>query len=134
MSATVKMKVHFTAGQCGHRVLRKGRKPKHAKSTRLPRITRLMALSIKYEHLIQKGLVKTHRELAALADTDRSHVSFIVSLRLLTPDIQEWLLNLPETKEGKDPIGWKEARRLSSIVSWKEQRRELRKILGVGWP
>lgn len=134
MSSSLKIDIHFASGNRNHRILRKGRKPKHAKSTRLPRITRWMALSIKYEHLIQKGLVQTHRELSDLAGADRSHISFIMRLRLLAPDIQEWILNLPEIEKGKDPINWKEARRLSGIVSWEEQRQALQKMLDIDWP
>lgn len=129
MTASIKMKVHFAPGKCGHRILRKGRKPKHAKPTRLPRVTRLMALSIKYEYLIKKGLVENHDELAELAGVDRSLVSRIIRLRLLAPDIQEWLLNLPEIQKGKDPILWENIRPLTRIISWEEQRRELERLL-----
>ena len=134
MSTPIKMNVHFAPGKFGRQTLRKGRIPKHSKSTRLPRITRLMALSFKYEELIHKGLVETHGELAELAGADRSQISFIVRLRLLAPDIQEWFLNQPETEKAKDPVSWRQARSLAGIVSWDEQRRELRKLLEGEWP
>lgn len=134
MSTSIQINIHFAPGQCGHQLLRKGKKPKQVNPAHLPRITRLMALSFKYEHLIQKEMVKTHGELAELAGADRSQISLIVRLRLLAPDIQEWLLNLPETEKAKDPINWRRIRRLSSIASWDEQRRELRKSLGRDWP
>ena len=82
MSASIKMKVHFAAGQRGHRVLRKGKQPKHSKSTRLPRITRLMALALRYEGLLEQGLVKSHQELADLAGVERSQISTILRFRL----------------------------------------------------
>jgi len=129
MSASIKMDIHFAPGQFGHRVLKKGRQPVHSKSTRLPRITRLMALAVKYENLLREGLVHTHGELAELAGADRSQISFIVRLRLLAPDIQEWLLNLPETDKSKDPLNWRQMRRLAGIVSWECQREELRMLL-----
>jgi len=129
MSASIKMDIHFSSGTGGHRIIRKGKRPKHAKPTRLPRVTRLMALSIKYDHLIRKGLIKNHDELAELAGVDRSLVSRIVRLRLLAPDIQEWLLNLPEVEKGKDPTLWENIRPLTRISSWEEQRRELERLL-----
>lgn len=129
MSASITFDIHFASGKSSHRVIRKGKRPKHAKPTRLPRITRLMALSIKYEHLIHKGLVNGHGELADLAGVDRSHISAILRYRLLAPDIQEWLVNLPETEKGDDPLGFMELRHLASIASWEEQRKELDRLL-----
>ncbi len=129
MNASIKLDIYFTPGRGGHRIIRKGKRPSHAKPTRLPRITRLMALSIKYEHLIRKGLVDGHDELAELAGVDRSLMSRIMRLRQLSPEIQEWLLNLPETIEGKDPILWEEIRPLTQIISWEEQRRKLKRLI-----
>ena len=129
MTASITMKIHLSPGRCGHRVLRKGKRPKHAKPVRLPRVTRMMALSIKYEHLLSKGLVDSHGELAGLAGADRSVISRIIRLRLLAPDIQEWLLNLPEQVPGKDTVGWTEIRPLTRIVLWEEQRRKLKRLL-----
>lgn len=129
MTASIKMNIHFIPGKGGHRILRKGRKPKHARTTCLARVTRLMALSIKYEHLIRKGLVKNHAELAELAGVDRSIISKITRLRLLAPDIQEWLLCLPEQKNDREPVGWTEIRSITRIFSWDEQRRQLNQLL-----
>ena len=129
MNTSIKLNIHFAPGKCGHRMIRKGKRPRHAKPTRLPRVTRLMALSIKYEHLIHKGLVSNHEELADLARVDRSVISRIIRLRLLSPEIQEWLLNLPEREAGCDPLGWTELRPLTRIISWEQQRRELNRLL-----
>lgn len=137
MSTSITLNIHFAPGKCGHRILRKGKRPKHAKPTRLPRVTRLMALSIKYEHLIHKGLVSSHEKLADLAGVDRSLVSRVIRLRLLSPEIQEWLLNLPEREAGRDPLDWTELRPLTRIISWEEQRRELNRLLapkGISLP
>ncbi|MDF7809467.1 hypothetical protein P4E94_18640 [Pontiellaceae bacterium B12219] len=125
MSTSIKLDIHLASGTCGHRVIRKGKRPAHAKPVRLPRVTRLMALSIKYEHMIRHGLVRNHDELADLAGVDRSQVSRIVRLRLLSPEIQEWLLNLPETEPGGDPIDFADLRKTAAIPSWEEQRKRL---------
>ena len=122
---SLKMNIHFAPGKGGRLVLRKGRRPSHAKPTRLPRITRLMALAIKYEHLLQKGLVNTHEEIAVMAGVDRSQISAVLRLRLLSPEIQEWLLDLPEMEKRNDPIGWTAIQKITRTPSWEEQLKEL---------
>lgn len=129
MSTPIKLNVHFSKGSHNHRVIRKGKQPGHSKSIRLPRVTRLMALAVKYEHLLSDGLVESHRELADLAGVERSHLSTILRFRLLAPQIQEWLLCLPESEQAKDPVGLIELRHLASINSWEKQCKELEQIL-----
>jgi len=131
MSPSIKMNVHFSPGNCGHKILRKGRRPKHAKPTRLPRITRLMALSIKYERLIRQGLIAKQIELADLAGIGRSQAALIIRLRLLAPGIQEWLLNLPETEKSEDPVVWSDIQPLTRIISWRQQHQHLVQLLAA---
>ena len=134
MSASIKMDVHFTPGNHNHRLLRKGKQPKHSKSTRLPRITRLMALALRYEGLLDQGLVKSHQELADLAGVERSQISTILRFRLLAPDIQEWLLNLPETEKGNDPVGMIELRSIAATPSWEKQREQVHGLIPELYP
>jgi hypothetical protein len=133
MNTSLSIDVHFATGANGHNRIRKGKKPKHAKPTRLPRITRLMALAIKYEHLFAKGIVKNQIELAGLLDVDESQISMVLRLRLLAPDIQEWILTLPEQEENNDPIFITDLRKLSRFDSWDEQRQELLNITGINF-
>jgi hypothetical protein len=84
-----------------------------------------MALAIKYEDLLAKGAINNHQELADLAGVERSHISTILRLRLLAPDIQEWLLNLPESEKGNDPVGLTNLRTIAAHPSWGKQRTEL---------
>lgn len=134
MSTTIKLKIHFTPGNRNHRELRKGKQPTHSKSVRLPRVTRLMALAVKYEELLAKGLVRNHVELAELAHVERSHISTLLRLRLLAPDIQEWLLSLPENERGKNPVSFVELRKIAETASWEEQRRELHSLIPEHFP
>ena len=122
MTASFSLDIHLAPGHCGHKRIRKGRKPEHAKPTRLPRITRLMALAIKYEDLIDSGVVEGHDALARLAGVDRSQVSRIMRLRLLGPKIQENLLGLQEVEAGRDTITWKDIDPITRISSWEKQR------------
>lgn len=131
---SLKIDVHFAPCSSSHRILRNGRQPSHSKSTRLPRVTRLMALAVKYERLLADGTVGTHKELAALAGVERSHISTILRFRLLAPTIQEWLLNLPETEKGKDPIGMIQLRSIAAIPSWDKQCSELHRLIPLQFP
>lgn len=59
---------------------------------RIPRITRLMALAIKFQDMIDRGEVKDYADLARLGFVTRARVTQIMNLCLLAPDIQEEIL------------------------------------------
>src|SRR5260370_25439728 len=84
-----------------------------------PRITRLLALALKFEGLIQHGLVKDYAELARLGQVSRARVTQIMNLLNLAPDIQERILS-----SSTPTVGLREStvRKLSSVVQWSEQR------------
>jgi hypothetical protein len=71
-----------------------GRPKKAAPSPppRIPRITRLMALAIKFQDMIDRGEVKDYADLARLGYVTRARVTQIMNLTLLAPDIQEQIL------------------------------------------
>ncbi len=79
------------------KVIREPRKPV---GPRIPRISRLMALAIKMQGMVDRGEVKDYAELARLAQVTRARITQIMNLNLLSPQLQEWLLFLePETEE-----------------------------------
>lgn len=53
--------------------------------SRLPRITQLMALAIRFDDLIQNGEVTGYAELARLSHVSRARVTQIVNLLMLAP-------------------------------------------------
>jgi hypothetical protein len=59
---------------------------------RIPRITRLMALAIKFQDMIDRGEVKDYADLARLGYVTRARVTQIMNLLHLAPQIQEGLL------------------------------------------
>jgi hypothetical protein len=85
---------------------------------RIPRITRLMALAIKFQEMINRGEVRDYADLARLGYVTRARLTQIMNLLLLAPDIQRSFL------EGTAPLEFTErhARRLTRIVFWDEQR------------
>lgn len=88
---------------------------------RIPRITRLMALAIKFQDMIDRGEVKDYADLARLGFVTRARVTQIMNLCLLAPDIQEEIL------EGTAAIE-RSLRRVSSLVRWDQQRAEWARI------
>ena len=119
----ITLDVHLQPGQCGHRRLKSGKRPNHAKPTKLSRVSRLMALSIKYWELLEIGAIEDQESLANLAGVDRSQISKLLRLRLLSPEIQEWLLELPEHE--KKPVTWHQLDRIAKIFDWDQQRTAL---------
>lgn len=95
-----------------------------------PRITKLMALALKFDHLVRSGQVKDYAELARLGHVTRAKMSQIMSLLNLAPDIQEAILFLPalscvegpKTVKGRDPISSRGIIRLAAEVNWERQR------------
>lgn len=124
MSDTEKVDVQFHFQRRGkNKVLVEGKEsPKHVKPKgRLPRITRYMALAIYYEGLIREGHIHDYAEIATLGHVTRARVTQIMNLRLLAPDIQEQLLNLPRTDYGRDAICLHELQQIAVDPSWKSQ-------------
>lgn len=113
----------------GYRVaMRRGKapepKPEEKPAERIPRISRLMALAIHYQSLLENDVVTDASTLAQLAGVTQPRMTQILNLNHLAPDIQEALL-FPESLEGcKSSINEKQMRRLSRILVWGEQRRE----------
>lgn len=83
----------------------------------------------KYESLITDRLFSDHDDLTSLAGVDRSQVSRILRLRLLSPRIQEYLLNLPESQ--RDPITLEQIKPILLIPAWDEQERVLSQLVDV---
>src|SRR5690349_9864793 len=91
---TVKSKVHFGRGRESKKVLRRGAQPTLPLG-RIPRISRLMALAIKFDQMIRDGVVADYAELARLGHVTRARMTQIMNLLNLAPDIQVALLFLP---------------------------------------
>jgi hypothetical protein len=88
---------------------------------RLPRITRYMALAIYYEDLINQGHVQDYAEIAMLGHVTRARVSQIMNLRLLAPHIQEQLLQLPRTTQGRDTLSLNALQKVALDPIWIHQ-------------
>jgi hypothetical protein len=121
MSITVTRKVHFSTGLAGQKLLRKGTATKMA-ATRVPRISRLMALAIHFDQLIREGKVRDYAELAARGQVCRTRVTQIMNLLLLAPDIQHQILCLPPIETGPDRLLLRTLQAIAKRPDWTEQR------------
>ena len=101
-----------------------GRPKKAAPSppARIPRITRLMALAIKFQDMIDRGEVKDYADLARLGYVTRARVTQIMNLTLLAPDIQEEILEL-STQRISAPPAERQVRTVTDLLFWAHQRR-----------
>ena len=98
---------------------------------RVPRIARLMALALRFEHLVRTASVRDYAELARLGQVSRARVTQIMNLLHLAPDIQEAILFLPRVHSGRDPVHLDHLQALTSILDWRMQRRRWHEMLGT---
>lgn len=92
------------------------------KKPRPLRLTRLMALVIRYQELLDQGHVANRAELSTLAEVSRARLTQIMNLLLLAPDIQEEILLLPLTEATMDPISDRDMRPVVAEPIWDKQR------------
>ena len=97
---------------------------------RVPRISRLMALALKCERLMEEGSIASSAELARLGHVSRARISQILNLLHLAPAIQESLLFLPGTVAGRDRVTEKRVRDIARVVDWERQRAMFRVLMG----
>jgi hypothetical protein len=120
---TVVCPVSFRRVESGRKQLKAGPEEPLPKSASIPRVTKLMALALRFEKLVTEGLVVNYADLARLGGVSFARVSQILNLLNLAPDIQEELLFLKKTPGGREPVTEFELRDLVAEVEWGAQRR-----------
>lgn len=124
MSKSVECPVRFQRARKGKRVICAGLAAQpFQESGCLPRITRLLALAIRFEGLIRAGTVADYADLARLGHVSRARITQIMNLRLLAPSIQEEILFLPRLQREPDPIQMRHLQPIAKAVDWRKQRR-----------
>lgn len=99
----------------------------------VPRVAQLLALAIKFEALAHTGVLNGYATLAEVGHISRARVSQLMSLLNLAPDIQEEILFLRPEEAGLHRISESRLRKLTSTLSWHEQRQRWRGMLEVKW-
>jgi hypothetical protein len=92
-------------------------------TSRVPRISRLMALAIRMQNLIRAGGIADYSALAQLGHVSRARITQIMNLLLLAPDLQEQILFLPSTGARSDPVRLAQLQPIAQIPDWNQQRR-----------
>ena len=95
---------------------------------RIPRISRLMALAIKFQDMVDRGEVRDYADLARLGYVTRARLTQIMNLLLLAPDIQEAFLDNSSAWRARSAITERDLRSVSRIVDWADQRGRLDEI------
>lgn len=118
----VTRQIHF-AIKSGRKIAMPGPAPEptdHAGRT--PRVSKLMALAIRFDQLLHDGQVADQSELARLAHVTQPRMTQIMNLLHLAPDIQEKLLHLPLVEAGNDPVTERDLRPITRLRDWQQQR------------
>ncbi|HMN39504.1 MAG TPA: hypothetical protein PKE29_01570 [Phycisphaerales bacterium] len=120
----IEFKVHFQVNRRGRKRAVSGETPAtdSPEQGRLPRVTRLMALAIRFDGLIRDGEVRDLAEVARLGHVTRARVTQVMNLLHLAPDLQEAILNLPRVEKGRETITERELRPIAALVDWRKQR------------
>ena len=119
---TIECRVHFNNRGRGSRKRPTPDRQSTAEAGRVPRVSRLMALAMRFDELIRSGQVTGYAELAKLGHVTRARLSQIASLLCLAPDLQEDILFLPRTLRGRDPIQLRHLLPIAAIPDWRKQR------------
>lgn len=101
----------------------KAKPPLRVRVGRLPRITRLMALALRFEDLLAQRTVRDYAALARLGEVSRARITQIMNLLNLAPDIQEQLLFLEPVTNWRDPINERTFRAVIDEPVWERQRK-----------
>ena len=81
-----------------------------------------MALAIHCNELLRTGQITNQSELARYAQITPARLTQILTLLNLAPDIQEQILVLPRTNEGRGDMQEKDIRRIAMELDWEKQR------------
>jgi hypothetical protein len=95
---------------------------------RVPRISVLMALAIRFDGLLRDGTVPNLTELARLAHVTQPRMTQIMNLLHLAPDIQEALLFLPPVRGREESVSERDLRKVASRRRWGQQREGVRRL------
>ncbi len=90
------------------------------------RITRLMALAIKFQDMVDHGEVRDYADLARLGYVTRARLTQIMNLLLLAPDVQEQILFIDASQRVSRAVTERELRSFPPVIDWEEQRRRFR--------
>ena len=96
---------------------------KKASPSQVPKVTRLLVLAHHFESLVRQGVVKDYAEIARLTGLSRARVTQITALSLLSPNIQQMILEAPESLDGMGGVVERDLRAVVANAAWSAQRK-----------
>lgn len=120
---TFKCPIHVKSDR-GRKAIHTGKAPppRPVVPGNLPRVSRLLALAHRFERSLDDERARDFADLARLGCVTRARITQIMNLLLLAPDIQEEILFLPRTVQGRDPITERHLRPIVAEPAWPVQR------------
>ncbi|MFI4912340.1 MAG: hypothetical protein ACIAQZ_11800 [Sedimentisphaeraceae bacterium JB056] len=125
---TLKRKVHFQSALRTQKKIKKGKAPEKY-TTRIQRISKLMALAVKFDFMLKRGEFEDMAQIARNTQVTRARITQIMNLNLLAPSIQEMLLFLPETDKGRDVVTVRDLQKVALEPDWAKQQTMLTGLL-----
>jgi hypothetical protein len=124
---TINRQFHVATKRSGTKQIQSGTKPLTPVG-RVPRISRLLALAHHCFGLVQSGAIINQSELAHFGQISTTRMTHIMWLDNLAPDIQEEILFLPRTTQGRDTIKEADLRPIAKTLDWNKQRQMWREL------
>jgi hypothetical protein len=133
-SFTIECAMHFQRrGRGASKELRVGQEQEVMPQGGVSRVARLMALAIRFDHLVRTGAVTNYADLARLGEVTRARISQIANLLHLAPDLQEELLFWRRPPRGRDPLHLARLQPIAAAFDWKKQRRLWGELVRGSW-
>ncbi len=95
--------------------------PIEAAAPRMLRITRLMALAIKFESMVKRREVTDFADIARLGYVTRARLTQIMNLLLLAPTIQEEILQMERQPLENRAVSERNMRAVANFAEWNRQ-------------
>ena len=121
---TANHKIQFESRRKSKKIISADVDQKPQPQGRLPRITKMMALAIRFDYLIKSGQVTDQAELARVGHVSRARLTQIMNLLYLAPDIQEEILFLSPVTMRNQQTREVELRKIACLPSWGLQRKK----------
>ncbi len=121
---TIECEAHFRVERHGRKRMQPDAAPAQPRVVPgvMPRVSRLMALAIRFDMLVQAGEARDYADLARLGHVTRARMTQIMNLLLLAPDIQEEILFLPRVRGERETISERQLRPITAVAHWGKQR------------
>jgi hypothetical protein len=103
-------------------------KSKSPKEPRTPRVVELLCKAIEWHALLDSGKVANQAEIARREGITRARVTQIMGLRRLAPEIQKYILALPNSV-CRFPVTERMLRPIETVVEYRDQLIEFHNLL-----